>query len=182
MRFNTPTLKSFLVASSIALAVPLAAQARPDMGEHFGGGRCDAEMRAHDGKGRHHGGPKMGMLRGLDLSDAQRDQIFELKHALVPELRAEMKVVRATRQALREMMENGSYDAAQVQQLTEQGAAAKARDGAGRAELTGEAAARAGCPCGVGRPEVGRRQAACLNPMGTAAYVAVPIDLSGASA
>ena len=127
MRFNTPTLKSFLVASSIALAVPLAAQARPDMGEHFGGGRCDAEMRAHDGKGRHHGGPKMGMLRGLDLSDAQRDQIFELKHALVPELRAEMKVVRATRQALREMMENGSYDAAQVQQLTEQGAAAKAR-------------------------------------------------------
>ncbi|MCB1959547.1 MAG: Spy/CpxP family protein refolding chaperone [Rhodocyclaceae bacterium] len=128
MKINTPTLKAFLVASSIALAVPLVAQARPDMDERFGEGpRCEEGMRKHEGMGRHHGGPGMGMLRGLDLSDAQRDRIFELKHALAPKLRDEMKAVHASRQSLREMMDKGEYDAAKVKQLTEEGAAAKAR-------------------------------------------------------
>ncbi len=120
------SIKTFLIASSVALAVPMAAHARGGMDWGGSGGqRCEAGMMKHDGG--HRGGHMMGMMRGLDLSEAQRDQIFELQHALAPKMRDEMKIVRATREQLREMGMSDSYDEAKVKELTEASAAAKAR-------------------------------------------------------
>ena len=133
MKFSKPTIKAFLIASSVALAVPLAVHARGGMDggdSEWGGHRgqqCESGMMKHGGGHRGHHGKDMGMMRGLDLSEAQRDQIFELRHALAPKMREEMKVVRASREQLREMAMAGSYDDAKVKELTEAGAAAKAR-------------------------------------------------------
>lgn len=120
------SIKTFLIASSVALAVPMAAHARGGMdwgGE--GGGRCEAGMMKHHGG--HHGDHMMRGMRGLDLSDAQRDQIFELKHALAPKMREEIKAVRAARAQLRDMAMSDSYEEAKVKELTEARAAAMAR-------------------------------------------------------
>lgn len=67
------------------------------------------------------------MLRGLDLTEAQRDKIFELRHDLEPKMREQMKVARAADQALRDMMSEGKYDEARVKTLTEQRSAAMSR-------------------------------------------------------
>lgn len=115
---------AFLLASSIALAVPMVAQAGPGMGD--GMGSCSVSMHrggGMDGPGR---GGMMRMLKGLDLTDAQRDQIFELKHAEMPKMREQMKVVRDLKNQLREAASAENYDAARVKALTEQQAAAMA--------------------------------------------------------
>lgn len=124
MKKRTKIIGAFLAASSVALAIPYAAQARG--GDYGFGGGC--EGRGHQMHGaRHmfggHGGGH-GMLRGLDLTEAQKDKIFELRHKLEPEMREQMKVVRAAGVALREMMSQGEYDAARVKTLTEERAAA----------------------------------------------------------
>ncbi|TVO57669.1 periplasmic heavy metal sensor [Denitromonas halophila] len=115
---------AFLLASSIALAVPLAAQAAPGMGGGKGG--CEAFMHmgpGMDGPGR---GGMMRMLKGLDLTEAQRDQIFELKHAEMPKMREQMKLMRDLKNQLREAAIAENYDAARVKALTEQQSVAMA--------------------------------------------------------
>lgn len=73
------------------------------------------------GKGGHHRGGGM-MLRGLDLTDDQKNQvkgIMEASKAKVQPLRESMK---ATRQKLRDLSASGKFDEGQVQALaTEQG-------------------------------------------------------------
>lgn len=122
MNTRKKILSAFLVASSLALAVPLVAQAGPGMGG------CGGPMTMHKGGGMggDGGGGMMRMLRGLDLSDAQRDQIFELKHAQMPAMREQMKVVRGLRDQLRDAALAQTYDAAKVKALTEQQAEAMA--------------------------------------------------------
>lgn len=66
-----PYLAGLLVAGSLAFAVPGVALAQP--GAHGGA------MQAHQMRG---GG--MGMLRGLDLTEAQRDQVFKIFHDQAP--------------------------------------------------------------------------------------------------
>ncbi|QID16722.1 Spy/CpxP family protein refolding chaperone [Nitrogeniibacter mangrovi] len=126
MNKRTKIIGAFLAASSIALAVPFVAQARPGGGDSgFGGcGSHGQRMAMAWGQGGHHGG---GLLRTLDLSEAQRDKIFELRHALAPQMHEEMKTVRSASQALRGMMQQDAYDEAKVKALTEQRAAAMSR-------------------------------------------------------
>ncbi|MBT0963520.1 Spy/CpxP family protein refolding chaperone [Denitromonas iodatirespirans] len=118
MTVRKSTLFAFLLASSVALAVPLAAQAGPGMGG------CRGDMHGGAGMGYDKGG--MRMLRGLDLTEAQRDQIFELKHAQMPKMRDQVKVMRELRGQLRDAAMSDAYDAAKVKALTEQQAAAMA--------------------------------------------------------
>ena len=72
-------IASFLLASSVALGLAPAAQAH---GEPMQGRM-----------GMHRGAPMM-MLRGLDLSDAQRDQVFKIFHEQAPAVHEQMKQVR----------------------------------------------------------------------------------------
>ncbi|HQU88690.1 MAG TPA: Spy/CpxP family protein refolding chaperone [Denitromonas sp.] len=115
---------AFLLASSIALAVPLMAQAGPGMGD--GMGSCGTSMHRGGGMDGPSRGGMMRMLKGLDLTDAQRDQIFELKHAEMPKMREQMKVMHDLRKQLREAATAENYDAARVKALTEQQSAAMA--------------------------------------------------------
>jgi len=125
MNKRTRIITAFLAASSIALAVPFAAQARPGGDGFFEGGcRAQGDMMKHGGMRGGHGGD---MMRQLDLTEAQQDKMFELRYAMAPQMREEMKTMRAASQSLRDMMQKGEYDEAKVKDLTEQRAQAMSR-------------------------------------------------------
>jgi protein CpxP len=111
MKTLTPVLGACLLASSLALGLPTTASA-DDMrrvssaGDGRGG---DMHRGGRHGGGRHDGA--MRMLRGLDLTEAQRDKIFEIRHAQAPARRAQMKAVHAARKDLRELAMAPNYDA-----------------------------------------------------------------------
>lgn len=113
-------LASLLAASSVAVAVP-AAQAQPF--EH------DRAMQAHQMRG---GG--MGMLRGLDLSEAQRDQVFKIFHDQAPAMRERMKATRAAHEELRKATAAATFDSARVRQLADAVGKAHAEAAYARAE------------------------------------------------
>ena len=96
----------FLIASSLALGVPFAADAQPvPDGKH--------QMRGH-----HDGGPQR-LLRRLDLTEAQRDQVFKIFHDQAPAMREQMKLARAASQELRQASLSPSYDRARARQLAD---------------------------------------------------------------
>lgn len=128
-----------LLAGAIALAVPLAVQARP-----FSGERCDHDK--HGGPGMHgmygdhdrHGGwdrpdgerlPRM--LSNLDLSAAQRDQVRELVRAQADAMRDKAAALRTVHEELRALPLSPDYSEAKVKALAE----ASGRAAAEMAEL-----------------------------------------------
>jgi Spy/CpxP family protein refolding chaperone len=103
-KISRKAIAGVLVASSLALGVAYAAP-----GEFHGG---------------HHGGPMM-QLRGLDLSEAQRDQIFKIFHEQSPAMREQMKQMRQARMELAQAAGGDRYDAERVRAAAEaQGKAA----------------------------------------------------------
>jgi periplasmic protein CpxP/Spy len=98
----------FLIASSLALGVPLAvhAQATPD--------RTHAQMHGQHGQG----GPQR-LLRRLDLTEAQRDQVFKIFHDQAPAMREQMKVARRASQELRQASLSPNFDRARARQLAD---------------------------------------------------------------
>lgn len=127
---NARTLKTTLIAATLALTIPLAAQARPPMMD--GRGNCDRPAAMHK-----QGGPGMGAaqgLRGMDLSEAQRDKIFALRHALAPAMREQAKVARDAQRQLAELARAERFDATRATEL----AASKARAHAEMARLRAE--------------------------------------------
>lgn len=62
----------------------------------------------------HQGGGQEHFLRGLDLTEAQRDKIFELRHAQEPVLREKRKAAAKAREELRNLGRAESFDAAKA--------------------------------------------------------------------
>ncbi len=92
-------IASFLLASSVALGLAPAARAQ---GEPM-----------HGPMGMHRGAPMM-LLRGLDLSDAQRDQVFKIFHEQAPAVHEQMKQVRQARENLMKLAAADRFDEAQA--------------------------------------------------------------------
>lgn len=65
-------------------------------------------------------------LRGLDLTEAQRDQIFEIMHAQAPNVRQKSKVARAAHEALRDLAMSAQYDEGRARALATEEAKATA--------------------------------------------------------
>jgi len=78
-------IKAFLLASSLAFGIPTFVEAEPPEGTSGG----PPEMRA------------MRWLRKLDLTQAQREQIFQILQREAPATRERMKRVHRAREALR---------------------------------------------------------------------------------
>jgi periplasmic protein CpxP/Spy len=73
-----------------------------------------------DGYRGHHGhGAPMMQLRGLDLTEAQRDQIFKIFHEQAPAMREQMKNVRNARRDLAQAAGGERYDAERVRAAAE---------------------------------------------------------------
>lgn len=69
------------------------------------------------GMGRHHDGAPF--LHGLKLTEEQRDKIFAIEYAQLPEAREQRKAIEHARRDLREMVVSGRYDEARAKTLTE---------------------------------------------------------------
>jgi periplasmic protein CpxP/Spy len=91
-------LAGLLAASAIGIGFPAAAQHPQGHGGHDRGER---------------------MMRGLDLSEAQRDQIFKIRHEQAPAARERMKSARAAQQALRKAASDPNASGAQIRQLAD---------------------------------------------------------------
>ena len=124
------TLKHLFSASVLALALPLASTAIAHEGEHDGvnhhglnkarqGTHCEkGGHRSHQGHYRHHnkdGAPHY--LRGLELSQTQKDQLFQIRHEQAPVLREQQKQRRELMQALHDTTQAPAFDDAKAQQI-----------------------------------------------------------------
>lgn len=84
------------------------------------------------GMGPHHGGAFF--LRGLKLSEAQRDKIFAIEYAQMPEAREQRKAIAHAHRELHQMVVSGQYDEARARTLTEALGRAVAREAQLRAQ------------------------------------------------
>ncbi|UGS88995.1 Spy/CpxP family protein refolding chaperone (plasmid) [Ralstonia wenshanensis] len=84
------------------------------------------------GMGPHHGGAPF--LRGLGLSEEQRDKIFAIEYAQMPDAREQRKAIEHARRDLHQMVASGQYDEARARALTESLGRAVAREAQLRAQ------------------------------------------------
>jgi periplasmic protein CpxP/Spy len=109
---KNPYLANFLAVSSLALGIAL-----PAFGQMPPGGPTHPrEVPPLERPGL--GGP-MPFLRGLDLSDAQDEQIFRIFHEQAPALREQMKNARRVRQQMNEAVHAEKFDRARVRELAQ---------------------------------------------------------------
>jgi Spy/CpxP family protein refolding chaperone len=150
MTSRTTRLVPALLAALLAATLATGAAARPmhdgpgacggegtGMGQRMGGGpgmghRMDHEMDHEMGMGMGFG---RGFLRGLDLSDAQQDKVFELRHAQAPAERAKRKAAREAMQGLRTLAMSDAYDAKKAKELAQTHAQAMVELAVMRAEF-----------------------------------------------
>lgn len=114
-------IKRFLIAASVALAIPLSAAA---FAGHGGHGGCD--MEAHGGAGHHMMGGNMmpPHLRALNLTEAQQDKVFEIMHAQAPVMRDKAKALRKAETDLRALTSAADYSEAKARGLADEAAKA----------------------------------------------------------
>lgn len=119
-------LKRFLAAASVALAVPLTAAAYPG-GKGMAHGGCDG-MGMKSAIGHHGmGGDFMPRYLGrLDLTEAQRDRIFDIMHAQAPVQRNAAKALFKAQNDLRELTAAPDFSEAKAKELADAAAAATA--------------------------------------------------------
>jgi periplasmic protein CpxP/Spy len=114
--------KRNLVIGSI-LAVSLLAGAGVAGARGMGGRDGDGPAPFGSmGPGMGHGGPH-GALRGLDLTDEQRDKIFDIQYARQPAMRDKMKEMARSREEIGKLVASASFDVKRVRELA--GAQAK---------------------------------------------------------
>lgn len=154
MTHNRRFLKQAAFAASLALFAPLMALAQPGpgpggpmgqggpgmqgmqgmQGMHRGSGMHEGHRMDHGrgghGRGMHEGmggmDGGMRMLRGLNLTEAQRDQVFSLMHKQAPAAREQGKAIQKARQELRTLAMSAQYDDARAKTLADSIAAATA--------------------------------------------------------
>ncbi|GAB2892450.1 hypothetical protein GCM10027046_21650 [Uliginosibacterium flavum] len=119
------TIRRFLTVSALALAVPLSALAQtPPAASAPAAGAAPMQHGQHGHRG-HHGradsgmrGGHMFMLRGLDLSAAQQEQVKTLFEAQRPAFEEKSKAVREARNALHLLVSSGKYTPERANELT----------------------------------------------------------------
>lgn len=89
-------LKRFLIAAGVALAIPLSAVAI--QGRMHQGSCGDLAVHEHPARGGERMPP---YLRGLNLSEAQRDKVFAILHAQAPAMRDKAKAMHRAEADLR---------------------------------------------------------------------------------
>lgn len=119
MKKRNLTIGAVAASALIALTAVGTVNARPQ-------GHCESGFGgAHaGGSGDHMMGKRLRrMMHKLDLSEAQRDQIFEIMHERMPAAREKMKELRKGRDALHDAARAESYDSEQARALAEAQAA-----------------------------------------------------------
>jgi Spy/CpxP family protein refolding chaperone len=111
-------LGSLMLLATVFAAQPLKAFAAQDVNPE---GSCMARMsHDHKGHGSHGKGPEAmpHYLHGLNLSEGQKDQIFQLMHGKAPQFRELGKKARQAHEDLANLTFSENYDAAKAKSLT----------------------------------------------------------------
>ena len=167
MNRSIPHPKYLAAAATLALCLPLIAQAQsspgagaatstanpasaaapPDAGMHPGSGMAHGPGMAH-GHGMHQGrhdrdeghgmGEGMHLLRGLKLTAAQHDQVFQLMHKQAPVMHEQTRAIRAASEELRSLSLAPTFDEGRAKALADRLGAAMAERAMARAR-TGNA-------------------------------------------
>ncbi len=125
-KISTRNIKRFVAAAAAALAIPMAMAANPAGPREGGGGPGDCgAMEGHGRHGRH--GGEMGMhgrmgphyLRGLNLTETQRDKVFEIMHAQEPAMRDKAKALHKSQEDLRALGASPDYSDARARVLAD---------------------------------------------------------------
>jgi len=124
MKARKSTLTALLATAGIALALPLATQADDTTGPR-GEGRGAMGYGGPQGERGSMCSPFGGDrgLRGLNLTEEQRDKIFKLRHDQEPALRDKLKDLRAAREDLEALTRAPTYDEAKIRAQTDKSAA-----------------------------------------------------------
>lgn len=118
-------VERFLIAAAVALAVPLSAVAFG--GPHGAPNSCGAGEVHGKGRPDGMGGERMPpYLRGLSLSEAQRDKVFEILHAQAPAMRDKAKAVQRAEADLRGLALAADYSEIRARSLADASARAMA--------------------------------------------------------
>lgn len=119
----------WILAGTLALALPLTAAAHRHGGEHHGYDNPDGPGRysadRHDGRGTRGDGHLPRMLAGLDLSATQREQVRQLMSAEREARRQPAEAQRRAYDDLHDLANAANFDEAQAKKLSE--AAGKAQ-------------------------------------------------------
>ena len=102
-RISRKHIAAFLLASSTAFGIASAASAQDMPGGHMG----------------RHGGGSMMHLRGLNLTQAQRDQVFKIYHDQAPAAHEQMKQVQAAREQLNQLAGADRFDEPSARQAAD---------------------------------------------------------------
>ena len=122
------TASTWSIAQQPPSATPAPAAHPGHHGAHHHAG-------AHPHHGARHGGrhgsdglmmPGAGLLRGLDLSEAQRDRVFSILHAQAPALREKAREARSAREAVHQLALAGELDEARLQEAAQRASRAMA--------------------------------------------------------
>ncbi|MDR3391592.1 MAG: Spy/CpxP family protein refolding chaperone [Sulfuriferula sp.] len=130
-------LASFMIASTIALGLPLGATAQP---MKDGPGDCGGPMQMYgdpgmpDNRRPPDGAPGIPgenrlppFLHNVQLSDVQRDKIANLMQSQTPDMRDQFKVMHQTQMALHQLSLSDDYSEAKAKTLAEANTAAMIR-------------------------------------------------------
>ena len=105
------------IFAALLLCAPFLAHAEPPV-------TVDQPCMAKMGHHQHHDGPAFGghepmppFLRGVTLSEAQKDQIFELMHKQAPLMREKGRATHQAMEELRRLSFSSNYDDATAQKL-----------------------------------------------------------------
>jgi protein CpxP len=132
MPSSTLSVTHRLLASALGIGLVLAAVPPAARAEHEVHHQAHASHHHHDRGGGHgmrgvaHGPAGFGFLRGLDLSEQQRDRVFEIMHRQAPALRERARAIGKARQDLGALAMSADYDEARARSLSEGLAAATA--------------------------------------------------------
>ena len=114
VNFPKLNLRRFLIAAAISLVVPLAALAVSQRA-----GACGF------GPGME-GGRMPRYLHSLNLSEAQRDRVFEIFHGQAPAMREKVKAARNAEESLRKLVLSTEYTEPKARALSDGAARAMA--------------------------------------------------------
>jgi protein CpxP len=113
---------SLMLLATVFAAQPLKAFAAPDENPE---GSCMARMsHNHKGHGPHSKGPEAmpHYLHGLNLSESQQDQIFQLMHGKAPQFREIGKKARQTHEDFAKLTFSENYNAGKAKSLSDNAA------------------------------------------------------------
>ena len=115
-------LAELTLAALLSAGLIQGAMARPQGGDPD----CRHEMNGPRGPqddghtGHHEGmGPGMHLYRGLQLTRAQEDKLFEMQHAQMPKARERMMAARSAADELHKLGASGNFDAAKAKSLAQ---------------------------------------------------------------